>query len=502
MKLLQRKTLSKSQMKRANLTMVGTVTLVYLIFIYVVGASKITPFPWKIGIISFLAVLYIATAIFVRKNISERKAELFIAIGFCISYGVIALTQEPQMLMLIFPVYLALTVYLNSILILWGTSATFVFVLIKFVLIYKGFSGGVEIDEALSIVTLVMFCLVISFVGGIRATTRLIDFSTEETKAVEKKSRKQLKVAKEVEGIVNDVSEQFREVRSELERISCTIDNTQIAMNHIADGADHSADETTKQADMTNEIQERIERTNDSANKAMETVAKLQRIVADGAQESDELAKQSVIVDESTSQISETIGKLASHVDKVSGITDAILSISSQTNLLALNASIEAARAGEAGKGFAVVADEIRQLAELTKVSTEQITEIMGELIAITNETKKELKNSVDSIDVQREKVKVVHESFLVVAEDMKHLVDNMGTVSSEVGAVMNANQNIVSGIQNLSGITEEISASTCASREDMEHLTSSVSNFQSAVDETFVAMEKLKETATIEEDD
>ncbi len=63
-------------------------------------------------------------------------------------------------------------------------------------------------------------------------------------------------------------------------------------------------------------------------------------------------------------------------VDQVNSLTNDILNISSQTNLLALNASIEAARAGEAGRGFSVVAEEIRQLADLSRETANNIQQI------------------------------------------------------------------------------------------------------------------------------
>ncbi|MCI8379541.1 MAG: methyl-accepting chemotaxis protein [Lachnospiraceae bacterium] len=162
-------------------------------------------------------------------------------------------------------------------------------------------------------------------------------------------------------------------------------------------------------------------------------------------------------------------------VDRVNDLTDEILSISSQTNLLALNASIEAARAGEAGRGFAVVADEIRQLADSSRETANNIQSINNMVVIAV----KELIDSSDSI------VEYINETIL---PDYDGFVD-AGKQYNEDAVYVNK---VVSQFSEMSvqlemlikSITESISGIATSVDESADGISAAASNTNALVRE------------------
>ncbi|ELJ8906757.1 PAS domain-containing methyl-accepting chemotaxis protein [Campylobacter jejuni] len=103
-----------------------------------------------------------------------------------------------------------------------------------------------------------------------------------------------------------------------------------------------------------------------------------------------------------------------------------VQNIADQTNLLALNAAIEAARAGEHGRGFAVVADEVRNLAERTGHSVNEITTTINSIRNVTSQVVESIKSGLEDVNQSVELAKEARECMEKIRESSAEVAKAM----------------------------------------------------------------------------
>lgn len=224
---------------------------------------------------------------------------------------------------------------------------------------------------------------------------------------------------------------------------------------------DMTAAAMTEMAASINEVAGHVQKTAMEAQAANELAEQGDK-VAGTSREAIQLLASTV------TNISTAVDYLANETQQIMAAAGVIQAIADQTNLLALNAAIEAARAGEQGRGFAVVADEVRALAAKTRVSTQQIQNVIetlkkgaDEAVSIAKLGIREadhgvqqvieaqcalqgIRDAVERISGMSQQMAAASEEQASVAEDIARQINNVaGTVER---TAKNANSAVIRG--------------------------------------------------------
>lgn len=291
-----------------------------------------------------------------------------------------------------------------------------------------------------------------------------------------------------LDGVVGNVassvaasSDNANDISAIMEELSATMEEVSATTNSVSENTTAAEGKVQKMADQTKVMSQYAQ---DMKKRATE----LEHTATENMNNTNEM------IGEITTEMNQALENSKS-VEKVAQLTADILSISSQTNLLALNASIEAARAGEAGKGFAVVADEIRQLADSSRETANNIQTINEQEI-----------EAVQGLVVSSEKiVGYINENILPdyrafvqggqqYNDDATHIDNTMAEYAGEAQDILATMMEMTEAIEGISRAVEESANGVTDAATNIDSLVQSMSTVNGQMEENSTVAKNLKE--------
>jgi len=261
--------------------------------------------------------------------------------------------------------------------------------------------------------------------------------------------------AHEVDKAIKIVDENMFSLTKEINSMSKLIDKLALKMEENSSAAEEMASTSNQIEGAIDAIANETQHNADTADEVSKRAANLKITAIDSQQKAQEILKNVAV------KLKEAIEQ-SKAVERIQVLSDAILTIASKTNLLALNAAIEAASAGNAGAGFTVVAEEIKNLAEKSKQTVNEIkdvTKTIVESVHILSDSAEQVLGFIESKVIKDYDMLVeTGEQYDSDARLLNDMVSNLSATAEEVYAAI---QNMTQAIDNVAVASEEGASET-----------------------------------------
>ena len=289
------------------------------------------------------------------------------------------------------------------------------------------------------------------------------------------------------------VSATAQEASSAMTEISKTVDE-------IANGASEQAHEAQAGVQVVDKLSEQINVVYESYYNIINETTRISGLNTAGLDAVKTLREKSEENFSTSEKIFFVVEKLTNTTKDIELFVESIQNIAEQTNLLALNAAIEAARAGDAGRGFAVVAEEVRKLADQSKKSTEEITNLMKNIQEESQLAIKAMEIMKKVSQEQNAAVNKTNSAFEDIANAITLIIEKIKQVNESVNKMQKDKDDVISSIENISSVSqqtaassEEVAATTEQQLKSIEDMKEAANSLDELVHELDAKLKKYK---------
>ena len=243
-----------------------------------------------------------------------------------------------------------------------------------------------------------------------------------------------------MEGMRSNLSRAVGNVKTGAEAIASASAQVAAGTLDLSSRTEQQASALEETASATEELSSTVQQNADNAVQANELAGEARRMAQNGG--------------DIVGQMVSTMAEINQSAKKIVDIISVIDGIAFQTNILALNAAVEAARAGEQGRGFAVVAGEVRSLAGRSAEAAREVQALITDAV-----NKAEMGNAQ----------------------------------AAQAGTSM---QEIVSGIQRVAGIVDEIALASREQASGLAQINQAVSHLDGVTQQNAALVEQSSAAA------
>ncbi len=415
------------------------------------------------GYVLVFSVLLIGPAIIATlaytKNSGCKLVRSVTALGYGILYAFVLWTSTSILsFTYAIPMIIAISVFADKFYTLKvGMASIFiniVYIIIQYINVGITSSDIVDYEIQIALMGLIVaFSYITTDALGHISAYKLETIEAEKAKTddmLDKIIKANDNLCKEI-GNINDESKNMQE----------QAEGSQLAVSQMVSGANELAGTVQNQLEMTESIGKLTENARtliEDIKKQFDTTTDITKTGNINMEQLENVSKNSSNIG---NDVSGAMNELTAKTEEAKVILGMINGITRQTALLALNASIEAARAGEAGAGFAVVAQQIKQLAEETQKSTEEIENIIVALAEQAEKAGLSVNNLLSANENQIELVNQSKKSFDAIRDDIRDIQVKIDEEYNYMDNITTSNNEITQHIESLSAFSEELLANT-----------------------------------------